>query len=133
MVVIQLGPKPRQQAVPTVVPSWFSQGQVDQEGQRPAAADLDRIEADPLRQPRQVGLDAEQACQVRGNRNALQVLLRNLVDNALRYTPAGGDVTVVIRMQPQGCCLRVVDDGPGIPPRARRRRSGAGARAPLCR
>jgi signal transduction histidine kinase len=35
-------------------------------------------------------LDATPGCLVRGDREALRVLVRNLVDNAVRYTPAGG-------------------------------------------
>jgi len=53
--------------------------------------------------------------------DALQVMLGNLLDNALRYTPAGGrvDVEVVAR---DGCAvLSVVDNGPGIPHTARER------------
>lgn len=54
---------------------------------------------------------------VQGNRWWLEVLLRNLVDNALRYTPAGG--RVVVSLDAAVRCLRVVDDGPGIPPAQR--------------
>jgi two-component system sensor histidine kinase QseC len=54
---------------------------------------------------------------VQGNRWWLEVLLRNLVDNALRYTPAGG--RVVVSLDAASRCLRVVDDGPGIPPAQR--------------
>jgi two-component system sensor histidine kinase QseC len=54
---------------------------------------------------------------VQGNRWWLEVLLRNLLDNALRYTPAGG--RVVVSVDAASRCLRVVDDGPGIPPAQR--------------
>jgi two-component system, OmpR family, sensor histidine kinase QseC len=54
---------------------------------------------------------------VQGNRWWLEVLLRNLVDNALRYTPAGG--RVVVSLDAASRCLRVVDDGPGILPAQR--------------
>ncbi len=40
------------------------------------------------------------------------MLLRNLIDNALRYTPAGGRVTVGLDARER--CLRVADNGPGI-------------------
>jgi len=45
----------------------------------------------------------------------LHELLANLVDNALRYTPAGGMVTVSLLRQGERVILRVEDNGPGIP------------------
>jgi two-component system sensor histidine kinase TctE len=44
-------------------------------------------------------------------------LIRNLVDNALQYTPAGGTVTVRLAPDPHGqvVVLQVEDTGPGIP------------------
>ena len=50
----------------------------------------------------------------------LRILLRNLVDNAIRYTPEGGRVVVsVVAGQQGGVLLRVADSGPGIPPEQR--------------
>ncbi|MGE5336572.1 MAG: sensor histidine kinase [Gemmatimonadota bacterium] len=46
---------------------------------------------------------------------ALRELLKNLVDNALRYTPAGGTVTVRVEPSPGVVRLDVEDTGPGIP------------------
>jgi two-component system sensor histidine kinase TctE len=48
-------------------------------------------------------------------------LLDNLIDNALRYTPAGGAVTVRSGYEGGSPCLSVEDNGPGIPPWARDR------------
>lgn len=45
----------------------------------------------------------------------VQEALTNLVDNALRHTPAGGRVTVGVRAEPGWCRIDVTDDGPGIP------------------
>ncbi len=45
---------------------------------------------------------------------ALAVLLRNLVDNALRYTPAGGRVVVTLQREASQWTLQVDDSGPGI-------------------
>ncbi len=42
-------------------------------------------------------------------------MLNNLIDNALQYTPAGGRVTVRVRLQDGHAMLEVEDDGPGIP------------------
>jgi two-component system OmpR family sensor kinase len=50
----------------------------------------------------------------------LYILLKNLVDNALRYTPAGGRVDIRVQAGGnQGLCLAVADTGPGIAPEYR--------------
>lgn len=59
-------------------------------------------------------LDAVDA-QVPGNPTMLQILLRNLLDNAIRYTPSGGRVRVVLGKTESGVVLRVCDSGTGIP------------------
>ncbi|WP_110688018.1 ATP-binding protein [Salinicola aestuarinus] len=46
--------------------------------------------------------------------NALYVLLRNLLDNAVRYTPAGGEVRLAMARQGQRLHIEVADSGPGI-------------------
>jgi two-component system sensor histidine kinase TctE len=51
----------------------------------------------------------------------LHELLANLVDNALRYTPAKGVVTVSVSRVDDRILLRVEDNGPGIPPEDRAR------------
>lgn len=59
-------------------------------------------------------------CLVRGNVDALGILVRNLVDNALRYTPHGGRCEVRCEtVQRDGrtlVSLSVADNGPGVPP-----------------
>jgi len=67
-----------------------------------------------------LGLEAEPAA-VQGDRDALRILVRNLVDNAVRYTPEGGQVRVSTHQQASGATLEVVDTGPGIPPSDRAR------------
>jgi two-component system sensor histidine kinase TctE len=61
-----------------------------------------------------LGFELE-AAQVQGDRFLLRDLVDNLVDNALRYTPRGGRVTVGCRALPGGSVLRIEDNGPGIP------------------
>jgi two-component system sensor histidine kinase TctE len=53
---------------------------------------------------------------LRGNAVLLRELIRNLVDNALQYTPSGGTVTVRVMHDPYGqvVVLQVEDSGPGI-------------------
>ena len=52
---------------------------------------------------------------VSGDGILLREMMVNLVDNALRYTPAGGTVTVSVAVEDGLCRLVIVDDGPGIP------------------
>ena len=51
---------------------------------------------------------------VTGQRDALRMLLRNLIDNAIKYTPASGQVDVALRLDGAHCTLSVEDSGPGI-------------------
>ncbi|MDA8092565.1 MAG: ATP-binding protein [Betaproteobacteria bacterium] len=60
-------------------------------------------------------------CTVHGDPGALRILLRNLLDNAVRYSPKGTKVAVHIRKETRACVLEVVDGGPGIPPEIRER------------
>lgn len=53
---------------------------------------------------------------VQGDAAMLRVLLRNLVDNAVRYTPEGGAVTVAVNSEHGRAVLEVCDSGPGILP-----------------
>ncbi|GAB2843675.1 sensor histidine kinase N-terminal domain-containing protein [Pseudoduganella ginsengisoli] len=63
-----------------------------------------------------LGFELEPAA-VLGERFLLRDLIDNLIDNALRYTPEHGMVTVRCRQSPeQGSVLEVEDSGPGIPP-----------------
>ncbi|MET0382269.1 MAG: sensor histidine kinase N-terminal domain-containing protein [Burkholderiaceae bacterium] len=64
------------------------------------------------------GPDAEPASpRLRGQPVLVRELIRNLVDNALQYTPEGGTVTVRVAPDPAGraIVLQVEDTGPGIP------------------
>lgn len=56
-----------------------------------------------------------------GERDALRTLFSNLVDNALRYTPAGGRVDVSVARAGAGLVAEVTDTGPGIPENERER------------
>jgi two-component system sensor histidine kinase QseC len=54
-------------------------------------------------------------CLVTGQPEWLGVLIRNLVDNAVRYTPEGGQVRVDVARNDARITLSVSDSGPGIP------------------
>jgi len=56
---------------------------------------------------------------ITGDRFLLRDLIDNLIDNAIRYTPTGGAVTVSCRPDGAGGVLSVEDNGPGIPPAKR--------------
>ncbi|WP_239700778.1 sensor histidine kinase [Massilia sp. 9096] len=58
---------------------------------------------------------------IAGNPMMLRELLSNLIDNALRYTPPGGSVTVRVRSDAGQALLEVEDTGPGIAPSERPR------------
>ena len=65
-----------------------------------------------------LGMERADAVSVAGDREALRVLVRNLLDNAVRYSPEGGRVDVSIERQDLGsprAVLVVSDCGPGIP------------------
>ena len=64
---------------------------------------------------------APSGLKIWGHRVLLGELIRNLVDNALHYTPAGGVVTVRVIDDPCGqtVTIQVEDSGPGIPPAER--------------
>ncbi len=61
-----------------------------------------------------LGLDATPNLQIKGDREGLRTLVRNLVDNAVRYTPPGGTVQVRSHTVAQDALLEVTDNGPGI-------------------
>jgi two-component system phosphate regulon sensor histidine kinase PhoR len=63
-----------------------------------------------LRLVREVPADAAAVADAR----ALEQVLVNLVDNAVKYTPAGGAVTVRAHQEPGRALVEVVDTGPGI-------------------
>ena len=74
----------------------------------------------PLAQLKQIdlGLAAQHAAQVMGQPEALRVLLRNLLDNAIKYTPALGRVDISIDVMGGVAVLTVEDNGPGVAPDA---------------
>ena len=61
-----------------------------------------------------LSIEAEGAAHVEGDRQLLVQMLANLVENALRHTPAGTRVTVSCRSAGAGAELAVRDDGPGV-------------------
>jgi two-component system sensor histidine kinase QseC len=58
---------------------------------------------------------------LRGDYEKLVSLVRNLLENAMRYAPPGSGIEVEVRAQPDGVSVSVTDEGPGIPPELRNR------------
>lgn len=68
-----------------------------------------------------LGAEASEPVPMVGDAAQLGVLIENLIENALRYTPAGGVVDVFAGVEQRRPVLRVIDDGPGIPESERER------------
>ncbi|MFZ2652054.1 MAG: ATP-binding protein [Burkholderiaceae bacterium] len=66
-------------------------------------------------------LDAALACPVSGDETLLAVLVRNLIDNALRYSTAGARVNISVKAMDSHTVLGVEDSGPGLPEADRKR------------
>jgi two-component system sensor histidine kinase QseC len=62
-----------------------------------------------------LALDAPEPCWVAADEVLLGVLVRNLLDNALRYSPDGAQVLVAVRTGSGEVVLSVEDSGPGLP------------------
>ena len=77
----------------------------------------------PLAQAKQIdlGVVGQGRAVVFVQRDDLKTLLRNLVENAVRYTPRGGRVDVSVHVFPGQVVLQVDDTGPGIPEDERER------------
>jgi signal transduction histidine kinase len=58
-------------------------------------------------------------CQVQGNRQLLAQAVANLVENSLKYIPAGGRIEIQARRVERTVWVVVADDGPGIAPQDR--------------
>nr|WP_157040389.1 ATP-binding protein [Polaromonas naphthalenivorans] len=97
----------------------------------PAMADVDlralaqRVVAELA--PKAIGkkqsleFEASQPCTIPGNETLLAVLVRNLVDNAVRYSPLAAHIRVEVQRQNGQVVLRVEDSGPGLDDAERQR------------
>lgn len=59
--------------------------------------------------------------RIMGNITGIHALIRNLIDNAIRYTPEKGSIKVIVTHIPDFVILRVIDTGLGIPAELRSR------------
>ncbi len=63
----------------------------------------------------EVSLSGEPTSRLCGNKELIEILIANLLNNAIRYTPEGGRIIVHVAHNAQGAVLDVRDSGPGIP------------------
>ena len=68
------------------------------------------------RQGQSVLVDVHSDARALCNPDHIDRIVRNLVGNALRFSPPRGTVTVGLTTTPDGACITVVDEGDGIPP-----------------
>jgi two-component system sensor histidine kinase QseC len=95
----------------------------------PGRCDLGRMageviaEVAPFALTREVDIELHRSepVSVEGQPELLSVLLRNLVDNAVRYSPRGSSVKVDVLARDGRAIISVSDQGPGVPPAERAR------------
>jgi two-component system sensor histidine kinase QseC len=93
-------------------------------GAQPAAVVVDlsallrRVVADlapqGVRKHQTIAVEADDSLPVQGDPTLLAILLRNLVDNAIRYSPPGACVTATLSARGAELALRIDDSGPGM-------------------
>ena len=113
------------QRLARIVEDLFTLTRADAGEYRLAQSDfyLDELAADCVRatralaQAKSITLAAvtPEEMPLRGDEDLLRRMILNLLDNAIKYTPAGGDVSVTCGSLPDGYELSVTDSGPGIP------------------
>jgi two-component system sensor histidine kinase QseC len=80
-----------------------------------AAEVIAQIAPMALKQAVRLELNEGEERVINGNPLLLRVLLRNLIDNAVRHTPSGTRVNIDVSVLAGQTCLSVTDSGPGIP------------------
>lgn len=75
---------------------------------------LDQIRLAEIKQI-DLGFVTQEKAAILGDPNMLRILLNNLVDNAIRYTPEYGVIDISVYRDEQSVRLEVCDNGPGIP------------------
>jgi two-component system sensor histidine kinase QseC len=67
----------------------------------------------------EVSLDGDESAEVKADEPLLRLLIVNLMDNGIKYTPAGGKIKVSILPEDGAWSLSITDSGPGISPEHR--------------
>lgn len=71
------------------------------------------------RQGQSLTVDAAPGCRIAISASWLQIAIRNLVDNAVRYAGEGARIEVRLVRSGSACAITVADDGPGVAPSLR--------------
>jgi signal transduction histidine kinase len=81
------------------------------------------VELGPAAFDKNIEINADYRCDgvIRGNRDMLSIMVRNLLTNAVRYTPESGSVTVRLQEEDGAVEVIVTDSGPGIAEQERSR------------
>lgn len=74
-----------------------------------------RLEPIAARKGIDIGLIRDDRALIAGSGDEVMMLIQNLIDNAIRYTPSGGQVDLSIEADDGNAILAVHDSGPGIP------------------
>lgn len=75
---------------------------------------VQELAAGALEKGQTVAVLGDGQCLLRGDRTLLGVLVRNLVENAIRYSPAGGTIDLTLAKESDRVSLTVEDSGPGM-------------------
>lgn len=67
-----------------------------------------------IQKQQDIEVEAQEPCTTAGDATLLSVLIRNVVDNAIRYSPKGAHIRVGLNRQDSGVALVVEDSGPGM-------------------
>ncbi|KAA0697648.1 sensor histidine kinase [Neorhizobium sp. P12A] len=62
-----------------------------------------------------ISLQGDEAAEVQADESLLRTMVGNLIDNAIKYTPAGGKIEISVTHHNGECRLVISDTGPGIP------------------
>jgi two-component system sensor histidine kinase QseC len=76
------------------------------------------LEHDAYRKSIDVEFIEESSAEIIGNPPLINILIRNIVDNAIKYTPEYGNIRIYLTDKEKHVELRVEDSGPGIKPDA---------------
>lgn len=82
---------------------------------------IGEIDQEAHRKQIELELNSDSQTFVNGNQATIEILIRNLLSNAIRYTPRNGHVRVDVNRQDSKVLLSVTDTGPGIPASDRER------------
>jgi two-component system OmpR family sensor kinase len=68
-----------------------------------------------------LGLEEREPLRIETARESLRLVLKNGLENALKYVPEGGEVTLQLRVEGPNAVVEIIDNGPGIPATQRTR------------